>query len=157
MNKVIYKITRHQCSDKSEKEPSSTVGHSDDGYSDYIAKHGMHFSDSLAEYISVLMKPTSMTEQVSISSKAWTVNQIKDTLKSHNLKLPSNVTIGDIAYAANMYRTDFYPDIIKDKLDCVNAALTIANDVDGYEGQIFNRWLADAKAKNVHIDWKKYM
>ena len=36
-------------------------------------------------------------------------------------------------------------------------AVSIINDEDGYAGMIFDRWLTDIKAKEIEIDWKKYV
>lgn len=42
------------------------------------------------------------------------------------------------------------------KNGCIKAAILIANDPDGYEGQAFCRWVADIMAKGKSIDWEKY-
>ena len=64
-------------------------------------------------------------------------------------------TIGDILYLANMAYADFYPKVIKTDSDCVQYAIAVASDPDGYEGMAFCRWTADIIGKGVTIDWEK--
>ena len=35
--------------------------------------------------------------------------------------------------------------------------MAVLEDVDGYEGIAFYRWLADLKHKEVSIDWIKFL
>ena len=73
-----------------------------------------------------------------------------------NNEIISNVTtIGDILYLANMAYSDFYPKVIKTESDCVQYAIAIASDPDGYEGMAFFSWTADIIWKDITIDWEK--
>lgn len=122
-----------------------------DGFNKYIAKHGYHFTDSLAEHAS--------KDMVNISGQAhtWAPPQVKRAMDSAGHALPAHTTTGDVAYLANMYYADFYPDPLKDESSCIKAAYRIANDPDGYEGMPFCRWLMDIAKKKVDIDWEKFM
>lgn len=121
------------------------------GYSEYVKKHGYHFTDELAEYVSKAMK--NMNDQ----PHTWNASQVKRSIESLNLNIPSNITDGDMTYLANMYYADLYPDPLKDEVSCFKAAYKIANDPDGYEGMIFCRWTADAIGKSIYIDWEKFI
>lgn len=121
------------------------------GYSDYIKKYGYHFNNALAEYASKLM------ENANGQMHSWTVSQVKKSMESLGLEIPSHTTIGDVTYAANMYYADFYPDPLKDEASCLKAAYRIANDVDGYEGMIFCRWIADLVGKAISINWENFI
>ena len=100
------------------------------GYSEYVKKHGYH---------------------------SWTAAQVKKSIESLGLSIPSKVTNGDVTYLANMYYTDLYPDPLKDEASCLRAAYKVANDPDGYEGMIFCRWTADAIGKAISINWEKFI
>lgn len=121
------------------------------GYSEYVKKHGYHFTDALAEYVSKMM------QNANGQTHSWTASQVKKSMESLGLNIPSNVTSGDMAYLANMYYADLFPDPLKDEASCLRAAYKIANDPDGYKGMIFCRWTADAIGKAVNIDWEKFV
>lgn len=121
------------------------------GYLEYVKKHGYHFTDTLAEHASKMMQNAS--GQV----HSWTTVQVKKTMESLGLTIPNTVTAGDVAYLANMYYADLYPDPLKDEVSCLRAAYKTANDPDGYVGMAFCRWTADVIGKVMHIDWEKFV
>ena len=121
------------------------------GYSEYVKKHGYHFTDALAEHVSKMMVNASGQQH------SWTTNQVKKSMESLGLTIPKHVTHGDAAYLANMYYADLYPDPLKDEASCLRAAYKIANDPDGYDGMIFCRWTADAIGKAIKLDWEKFV
>lgn len=84
-------------------------------------------------------------------------SQVKKSMESLGLSIPSKVTNGDVTYLANMYYADLYPDPLKDEASCLRAAYKVANDPDGYEGMIFCRWTADAIGKAIKLDWEKFV
>lgn len=125
------------------------------GYSEYVKKHGYHFTEALAEYVSKMMKNTNSSDH------SWTAVQVKKAMESLGLMplstTKTEATLGDITYMANMYYADLYPDPFKDEVSCLKAAYRIAVDPDGYKGMIFCRWTADAIGKAINIDWKKFI
>ena len=121
------------------------------GYSEYVKKHGYHFTDALAEYASRMM------ENANGQSHSWTAIQVKRSVESLGLNIPNNVTNGDVTYLANMYYADIYPDPLKDEASCLRAAYKVANDPDGYEGMIFCRWTADVIGKAINISWENFI
>lgn len=120
-------------------------------YEDYIQAHGKHFTPDLAEHASGMMVNGNDMKHT------WTTKQVIQSGAALGLVMPKNVTMGDVAYLANMYYADFFPDILKDEAACIRAAYKAVNDVDGYEGMIFNRWIADLKEKEVKLDWGKFV
>lgn len=88
----------------------------------------------------------------------WSIKQVEAVVKTHNpaMHFMHCATMGDLAYLANMYYADLYPESIQTENGCIKAAILIANDQDGYEGQAFCRWVADIMAKGKSIDWEKY-
>ena len=98
-----------------------------------------------------------MMENANGQSHSWTAAQVKKSIESLGLSIPSKVTNGDVTYLANMYYADLYPDPLKDEASCLRAAYKVANDPDGYEGMIFCRWTADAIGKAISINWEKFI
>lgn len=87
------------------------------------------------------------------TSHRWTVDEIR--LATNNEIISKGTTLGDILYLANMAYADFYPKVIKTESDCVQYAIAVASDPDGYEGMAFCRWTADIIGKGATIDWEK--
>lgn len=123
-------------------------------YNAYIEKHGYHFTDKLAEM--AISKMVNAEDDK--KHGRWTIKQVDTAISTINPQksFKHKVTPGDLAYAANMYYADFAPNILSEQ-NCIKAAIALANDPDGYEGQIFSRWIADAMMKNWDIDWKQYI
>lgn len=117
------------------------------GYAEYVAKHGYHFTKQLATMASERMK------NVDGSAHRWTVDEIR--LATNSMVIPKGTTLGDMLFLANMAYADFYPRVIKTEDGCVQYALAVVTDPDGYEGMPFLRWTADLIGKGATVDWEK--
>lgn len=76
-------------------------------------------------------------------------------MATNNEIISNGTTIGDILYLANMAYSDFYQKVIKTESDCVQYAIAVDSDPDGYEGMAFCRWTEDIIGKGITIDWEK--
>lgn len=128
-----------------EKAANALMGAS--GYVSYVAKHGYHFTKKLATMASERMK------NVDGSNHHWTVDEIRAA--TNTLVIPKGTTIGDFLFLANMAYADFYPKVLRTEESCIQYALAVANDPDGYEGIAFCRWTADLIGTGATIDWEK--
>ena len=165
MGKRVYYVEKHHHEDEHhdyehdgvydqhdlpyEKEANALM--SGRGYLDYVEKYHYHFTDALAD------KATSMMENADGSRHNWTTSQVKNAITGMGIKIPDTVTWGDVAYLANMYYADLFPDVLKAEVDCLKAAVKIANDVDGYKGMVFCRWTSDVIGKAIHLDWEGFV
>lgn len=127
-----------------EKAANALMGAS--GYVSYVAKHGYHFTKKLATMVSERMK------NVDGSNHHWTVDEIRAA--TNTLVIPKGTTIGDVLFLANMAYADFYPKVLRTEESCIQYALAVANDPDGYEGMAFCRWTADLIGTGATIDWE---
>lgn len=118
----------------------------------YVNRHGYHFTDKLAQAASEMMVNSNG------SSHKWTPEQIEKTMKMYGLKCRGNCTLGDLTYLSNMAYADLYPSVLKDEISCLRYAIAMADDPDGYEGMVFNRWKSDLKksGREHRIQWEKY-
>lgn len=153
----MSKITRIACMEQMRRYKACTTEarHDDDiAYKEYVAKHGHHFTPKLAQWAIGKMKNVSNSEH-----GKWTVEQVETVMQAHNpsMKFLHKTTIADLAYLANMYYADLFPDVIATETGCIKAAMAIANDPDGYEGEAFCRWRADMQNKGVKVEWEKYV
>ena len=121
------------------------------GYARYVKKHGYHFTDALSEHVCRMMVNGNGQPHF------WTAAQVKKAMDAAGMQVPKNVTTGDVAYLANMYYADLYPEALKDEASCLKAAYKTAEDIDGYDGMVFCRWTADAIGKAIKIDWNKFV
>lgn len=121
----------------------------EDGYNEYVSKHGPHFTKSLQEYASKQMVNSNNQEHT------WTSEQVQNVCNVLNLKIPDTSTIEDVTYTANMAYADFYPELLNEH-QCIKYAAAVANDKDGYTGIQFCRWMADVAGKKEHIGWDKF-
>lgn len=151
-NEREHKTGFESITSKKYKAQMENAIESVDGYTDYIKKHGCHFTNELAEYASSLMQNASKEKH------SWTTAQVKKALEAMGHETSTDhATLGDITYAANMMYADFYPHALKDEASCLKAASCLASDPDGYDGQIFIRWTADIAAKAISINWHKFI
>lgn len=119
------------------------------GYVAYVAKHGYHFTEALAELVSKTMVNRNG------DNHCWSAREVETAVTALDWRIPENVTLGDLTYAANMYYSDLYPEVLTSESACIIAAYDTATDVDGYDGLIFCRWTADAIGKALDIDWEE--
>ena len=89
----------------------------------------------------------SLNVKISLNVSFYFIKQIN---------IPSTSTIYDITYTANMAYADFYPSLINER-QCLDYAMAVANDEDGYEGIQFCRYIADIIGKDDTIDWNDFI
>lgn len=150
---IIYKKSSAKHSKESHRAENliSKAFYNAKGYIKYTDKHGLHFTPELAEYASSLM------ENANKSKHSWTTSQVEKVLNNLGLDIPNNYSLGDITYMANQGYADYYPTLFKDENSCINYGYLTANDLDGYEGMIFQRWSADILGKSLDIPWDKFI
>ena len=161
MDKVI--VIRHSDEELPNTKYTANVKKNEDGsytasldiykqsdYKDYVNKNGLHFTKSLQEYASKQMVNSNGLEHT------WTPEQVQNVCNILNLKIPSTSTIYDVTYTANMAYADFYPSLINER-QCLDYAMAVANDEDGYEGIQFCRYIADIMGKDDTIDWNDFI
>lgn len=122
------------------------------GYEEYIAKHGTHFTDSLATWAS-----EKMTNAQGDANHHWSEEDVKSAFERLGLKKPEESTWGDVAYSANMHYADYFGSSLKTEADCIKQAYADVSDPDGYPGKIFNRWTSDIIGKRVKVPWKNHI
>jgi hypothetical protein len=57
-----------------------------------------------------------------------------------------------------MCRADFFgKSIPADDMHLCLYIKDVIDDPDGYDGQIFNRWLSDIKGMHIPVDWSEFV
>lgn len=153
--RLVHVVGKKTNSKAKIEDQAANVLMSAKGFSDYVAKNGYHFTDKLADHVTMLLDNANSEEH------NWTTEQVKTSLRALGFnglgKNRNKLTYGDIAYMANLYYSDLYPEVIKEETSCLKGAYKMANDPDGYDGIVFCRWTSDAIGKAISIDWEKFI
>lgn len=122
---------------------------------EYLKRYGRHFNKKLCKYAVSLMKPSNSSTGV-LESNFISKEDLNNGLLRHNITL-ENDTLYDAVYVINMARNDFWGSSISDELHLYLYVHDVIDDVDGYDGIVFNRWYADMCRKGIPIDWEDYL
>ena len=117
----------------------------------YIRYTGPHFNKDLHDFAVSLMSKKVGTRLVTI--QPYTKEDVDKLLEKHGIKLDNKGINYDYVYVANMCKADFLGDSIPDEHHLAKYVKNVVDDVDGYDGLIFNRWYADMCKKGISIDW----
>lgn len=117
----------------------------------YLRYTGPHFNKDLHEFATSLMTKKVGTRLVTI--QPYTKEDVDKLLEKHGIKLDNKGTNYDYVYVANMCKADFLGDSIPDEHHLAKYVKNVVDDVDGYDGLVFNRWYADMCKKGISIDW----
>lgn len=85
-----------------------------------------------------------------------TKSQLDNMMNQYGVVLNNKDDVYDAVYVANMCKADFLGRSIVDDLHLCLYVKDVIDDIDGYEGIVFNRWYADMSHKGIPIDWYNY-
>lgn len=117
----------------------------------YQKLYGPHFTKELCKFA------VSLMETKNGPIKPFTKEEIEQKLNSFGIKLEYN-KLYDFVYVANMCKADFLGDAVpNDDQHLCMYIKKVVDDPDGYDGQIFNRWLSDMKGMRIPVDWSEFV
>lgn len=117
----------------------------------YYSLYGPHFTKSLCDYA------VNMMEDESGKITPFTKQEIEQMLKNANIKLEYN-KLSDYIYVANMCKADFLGTAVpNDEQHLCMYIKKVIDDPDGYDGQVFYRWLSDMEHTDTPIDWSEFI
>ena len=118
----------------------------------YLRYNGRHFNRKLFEFATSLMKTGKDKQPLKVITK----KELDEILKVYGVKLDNNV-LYDYVYVANMCKADFLGSSIPDEGHLCKYVKDVIDDVDAYDGVVFNRWYADMCRSGIPIDWEEMM
>lgn len=119
----------------------------------YLRYNGPHFNSRLLEFaLSKMTKRTLAGQEVKLVP--YTKEQVDNILATNNVKVQNN-QLYDYIYVANMCKADFLGSSIQDESHVAKYIKDVIDDVDGYDGIVFNRWYADMCRKGLVINWEE--
>lgn len=117
---------------------------------DYLSNYGRHFNKKLLDF-AVSMMSRSVNGKVE-KLVPYTRQDVDDLLKAYKIELKNNQLM-DYVYVANMCKADFLKSSIPDEQHLALYIKDVIDDVDAYDGIVFNRWYADTRRNGIPIDW----
>ena len=120
----------------------------------YMSYYGAHFNKQLYEFAVSKMrkKDKSDTTEKTKSVAPMTMDELKAMLAKYKIEIDANCMY-DALYLACMVKSDFWGSSIEDEEHMALYIKDVIFDVDGYDGIVFMRFLADCSAKGEVIFW----
>ena len=120
-------------------------------YNKYLSLYGPHFTKHLCEFA------VSLMEKGDAPITPFTKSEIDEKLKAVQISLEYN-KFYDYIYVANMCKADFLGEAVpNDDLHLCKYIKGAIDDPDGYDGQIFYRWLSDIEGMRIPVDWSEFV
>lgn len=120
-------------------------------YKQYLKSYGPHFTKKLCEY-AVSMMETDKGEFV-----PFTKTEVDQKMAVADIKLQYN-KLYDYVYVANMCKADFLGESVPNNdINLSKYIKNVIDDPDGYDGQVFNRWISDMEGMRIPIDWSEFI
>ncbi len=117
----------------------------------YMRNYGPHFNRKLFEFATDRM--TAKVNDREEPIRKYTKDEVNNLLLKHGVNV-KNSQLYDAAFVANMGRADYLGSSIPDEKHLALYVKDVIDDVDGYDGIVFNRWYADMCYTGVAIDWE---
>lgn len=119
----------------------------------YLFYYGCHFNKLLCEFAVSKMKRDDKQTGILKRIDPVTIDELKTILEKHKVEIKTEEQY-DALYLANMVRADYWGSSIEDEEHMAKYIEDVLCDPDGYDGIVFNRFLADCSGKGVVIFWE---
>lgn len=118
----------------------------------YLRHNGRHFNKKLCEFAVGQMKSNKFPTGEVVKLKAMSKDTLDALLKTYNIELKEN-QLYDYVFVANMCKADFLGSSVPDEQHLCKYVRDVIDDVDGYDGIVFNRWYADMCRQGIPVSW----
>lgn len=122
----------------------------------YLSYYGFHFNKKLYEFAVSNMEKRNRTTGEKEKLSPVQIEDFERSLRRYGVNIPEN-SLYDAAYLASMVDADFWGSSIEDEEHMAKYIEDVLCDVDGYEGIVFSRFLADCGAKGNVIFWDRML
>ena len=118
----------------------------------YLSFYGHHFNKKLCDFAVSAMKREDKESGLPKPLVAITMEELKAMLAKYKVEI-SNNNLYDALYLVNMAKADYWGSSIEDEEHLAKYVEDVICDIDGYDGIVFARYLADCSAKGIVIFW----
>lgn len=119
---------------------------------DYLRYYGRHFNKKLCEFAVSKMKVKHSSTGEVVKLTVMSKETIDSLLKTYRIELKNN-ELYDYVYVANMCKADFLGKSVPDEQHLCKYLQDVIDDVDAYDGIVFNRWYADMCRQGIPVSW----
>ena len=120
---------------------------------EYLSYYGWHFSKRMCDWAVSCMKIRDEATGKAKKLEPWSRQEVEDMLKRNGVTIERDKGY-DCVYTANMLKSDFYKKSIADEAHLCQHIKLYMDDVDGYEGLPFTRFVADCMGGGNPIMWE---
>lgn len=139
-----------------ERQRLDTYDNFPSGMREYLSTYGWHFSKKMCDWAISKMKMKDPTTGKEKKMEPMTKDAVDEILKKYGVKIENDKGY-DLCYLANMAKSDFLKSSIPDEQHLALYLKDVSDDVDGYEGMPFTRFVADCIGKGEPIIWLEYI
>ena len=118
----------------------------------YMSYYGCHFNKQLFEFAVDGMRKEDKATGAMKKITPMSMEELKALLEKYKVEIEPNSTY-DALYLAAMVKADYWGSSIEDEEHMARYIEDVLCDVDGYDGIVFCRFLADCSAKGISIFW----
>ena len=122
----------------------------------YLRYNGRHFSRQLCDFAISKMTVRSLSTGVVMNRVKLNKEDVDALLKTYKIELKEN-QLYDYVFVANMCKADFLGSSVPDEQHLCKYIKDVIDDVDAYDGIVFNRWYADMCRQGIAIDWEEML
>ena len=122
----------------------------------YLRYNGRHFNRKLCDFAVKQMKVNNPSTGEVVCLVKISREELDALLKTYRVELKQN-QLHDYVYVANMCKADFLGRSVPDEQHLALYVKDVIDDVDTYDGVVFNRWYADMCRKGIAVDWEEML
>ena len=117
----------------------------------YLRYNGRHFNRKLCDFAISKMESINPSTGEVVELVKLDKEAIDALLKTYRIEIKNN-QLYDYVYVANMCKADFFGRSVPDEQHLCLYIKDVIDDIDGYDGLVFNRWYADMCRTGIAID-----
>lgn len=122
----------------------------------YLRSYGYNFNKKACDFAVSRMKRLNPATGKKEPIEGMTKDMVEELLKKQNVKLEHNEG-HNFVYVANMIKADFWKSSVDDEAHMAKMIKDIIDDPDNEGGNVFRKWLADADAVGMVVDWDEIL
>ena len=119
-----------------------------EGFSAYLSMYGHHFNKKMCEWAVKGMRDRN-GNKVPMRSR----DQVEELFRSKGIELKNNKGY-DAVFAFHMCISDYLGSSVVDEMHALLYVKDTIDDRDGYDGIVFDRFIADCNGKGEPIIWE---
>lgn len=127
-----------------------------DGMRSYLRSYGYNFNKKACDFAVKQMKRFNPATGKKERIEAMAKETVEEILQKNGIKLEHNQG-HNFVYVANMIKADYWRSSVKDEATMALMIKDIIDDPDNEGGNVFRKWLADADANGLLIDWEEIL